>query len=172
MTKRRVASAALLSVLFGCSGGSGGGDGGPLGEHGPPAPGTRCSLAESVTLTGGTLTVSGSTAGATDEYDGAVNCRSTQTTMVGPQRYYKLRLEQDVVYKVSLDAQFSGARVYFFTECGASAINSACGSGGSKGAISPSLFGGRAFFFLPPTGGDWIVAVDSTSQQSPAATSR
>ena len=85
--------AGLFAWLTACDGGGSSGDGGIVGENGPARAGTRCATAESASLTGGSVTLSGSTANATDEYGGAVTCRSSQTKLVGPQYYYKIDLE-------------------------------------------------------------------------------
>jgi hypothetical protein len=151
--------------LTACDGGGGGSDGG-FGENGPARAGTRCDTAEAVSLAGGKLTLSGSNANASDEYGGAINCRSGSTTVDGPQYYYKLDLKQDTIYKLALQTQVPQARVLLFDTCGAQEINLACGSGGEKGGLFGPFTQGRTYFFQVPRSGQWYLAVDSLSSQT------
>lgn len=130
----------------------------------PPA-NTTCATAQALTLSGTppSATANGDTTLSSNEFVTSVNCGGS-TDYDGPQLYYKVTLVAGKIYNIDLTPTFS-SYVYVFqaSACsGAAAINTSCGSGtsGVDGYISSS---GGTLGFAPAAGGDYIIAVDSSS---------
>ncbi len=125
-----------------------------------------CKRASRLALKGGSVTVTGSTAGFSNEYGTQVNCGASFNTMLGSQVYYRVALTKAKSYKVSLSASFSSGRIYLFRGCGAGQINADCGSEGKTGDVTSSSAtssSAASFFFTPSATRDYLIAVDSTS---------
>ncbi len=71
---------------------------------------TTCSAATALTLTGGKVTVKGSTAGSQNEFGTQINCGSVMRVFSAPQVYYTLPMTVGMSYRISLKPQFTGAR--------------------------------------------------------------
>ncbi len=128
---------------------------------------TTCAKAKTIALTaGGSVTVSGTTAGVSNEYTN-VRCGSSYQ-MNGGQVYYRIYLTAGKTYKVSLSPQFYAYLYLFGTTCGAGAIDADCASGGVSGDFSGAIYSGNtgAIVFKPTTSGNYTIAVDSTSTSS------
>ena len=162
---------AANSALTGCgtSRDLGNGDGSPAQDgiflDGYVGDNSTCARARPLALSGGTAVVSGDTSTGANEYGNSINCGSSATIMRGPQQYFKLALLQGQTYRFKVEASFYYGRFYIFTQCGAAAINSDCGSKGGTGAVSSSIIrnSSRTVFFTAARSGTFYVAVDSTS---------
>ncbi len=127
---------------------------------------STCKRATQIALSGGSVTVSGSTKGFTNEYGTQVSCGASYNTMLGPQAYYKVALSKGKVYKLSLSASFYGAKMYVAqAKCSPTSINTDCGSEGKTGAVttSSSSSSTKSIFFTPPSSGSYLLVVDSSS---------
>jgi len=124
-----------------------------------------CAEAQRLTFSGGSVSVSGDTSTGVNEYGSSVNCGQKSMTLNGPQRYYIVKLTKGQDYRYSLLSEFSYARMVIFFACGASQINTDCGSNGKTGDISGEIHSGKTgvLFFRPTTDGDYYLAVDSTN---------
>ncbi len=121
-----------------------------------------CAKAAVITVpSGGKATVSGTTAGAKDEF-ASITCGSSYT-MNGPQMYHKVLMTAGKTYRISWVPQFTYSRVYIFGTCSAPAIQKDCSSKGATGAYSGPTSSGQenTFTFKPKTKGWFTIAVDS-----------
>ena len=131
----------------------------------PPTNGT-CANAKTLTLSGGTVSVSSTTEGLNNQYGTGINCGQSYYTLNGPQAYFKLAMTAGKSYAISLTPGYSYARFYVFgTACNETAINAACGSSGKTGLFSGAAYSGRGVTstFSPPSSGTYTIAVDATS---------
>jgi hypothetical protein len=124
-----------------------------------------CGKAKTLVVpAGGSVTESGSTLGAVNEFSTGINCGHSYYTFHGNQLYYKVAMTAGKTYNITLDPTYYYAAVYIFgTTCTMNAINAACGSSGATGAYatatSPSQ--NAVVQFKPPTSGTYTIAVDS-----------
>ena len=131
---------------------------------------SRCARASRLPLSGGSVTVSSSTAGFSNEYGTQVNCGASFNTMLGPQVYYRVVSTKDQSYVVAVTPDFSYAKLYVFGfTCSATQINTDCASKGKSGDVySGFLTKGKSstLTFKPTASGQYIIAVDATSDSS------
>lgn len=127
---------------------------------------STCIKAKPVTLTAGKATVKGDTTGVANEYGSTVKCGKS-SAFAGPQVYYKITMTAGQTLKLKLSPSFTSYMYVFpFTACGASgSIDLACGSKGQTGDVYGSVSSGSSgtMMFKATTGGDYVIAVDSTS---------
>ncbi|MCB9556997.1 MAG: hypothetical protein H6707_12895 [Deltaproteobacteria bacterium] len=120
-----------------------------------------CAAAAAVALsTSGATTISGDTTGVTNEFGPSINCG--QGRVIGPQVYYKLKLEAKK-YDFTFKPLYSGGRLYLArANCDAQAINADCRSNGVNGATTGSLRRGdsASFSVTPAAAGDYLLIVD------------
>ncbi len=123
----------------------------------------KCANAKQINFSGSKVTITDTTASKPNEYGTAVNCNNYSTIMAGNQAYYKINLVGGQTYLFTVGSQFYYAYFYIFTGCGASKINSDCGSKGKSGAVSNSIYKGQSgsVMFKAPHSGTFYVAVDS-----------
>ncbi len=136
-----------------------------------PAANGKCSAAKAITLAGGKASVSGDTSGVANEYAG-LKCGASPA-LTGPQVYYTLSTKAGQVYKLRLRPKFN-AYLYLAAKnsCGSiSAISSGCGSGGVSGAYLGQVVAGgdQTLYFKSSSGGDFLVAVESSSSSAQGA---
>jgi hypothetical protein len=125
-----------------------------------------CSGAETLSLQGGSATVTGNTAvGVKDEF-AALKCGGA-STLAGPQLYYRVALAAGKTYRLKFRPTFSGT-LYLFPDaatCQLAAMEFACASQGVSGAklasVSPNAT--RSLYFTPTTAGTYVIGVDSLS---------
>ncbi len=142
-------------------------------------PNTTCVDAAPLVLQGGKVSVKGTTAHVTNEYQDKVRCGLTDGALNGPQRYYKLVLRAGQTYLVSVEAEYRFAYFYVAPGCGAAVIDAACRSGGASGDVErvlyrslvrhywrtpgfprPAQYNGGWLVFTPKETGVYIVGVD------------
>jgi hypothetical protein len=132
-------------------------------DYTPPT-NTKCSNPKQLTLTGGKVTVKGTTAGVANEFGNQITCGySSSYALQGPQVYYSVALTAGKSYKISLTPSYYGAVYLFNSLCTAAAINGSCGSGGGTGAVDNYIYPNNteSITFTPKTSGTWKIAVDS-----------
>ncbi|MFH1129792.1 MAG: hypothetical protein V1754_00555 [Pseudomonadota bacterium] len=121
----------------------------------------RCGGGQELVFSAGSVSVSGSTAMATNQYGGAIRCGGP-IQFEGPQQYYELSLAAGNTYRFTLESEFSSF-IYLSSVCGINAINIDCSSigatGHSAGPIAAGSSGG--FLFSPSISGTYHLAVDS-----------
>ncbi len=131
-----------------------------------PSTNTTCAKAKALTFASGKAYVKGSTSGAANEYGSSILCGlgSSYYALKGPQVYYSVTLKKGQAYRFKYKPSFT-SRYYVFTKCGASAINSDCGSQGKTGLISNYAYSGyiTTNVFTPSAAGTYYIAVDSTA---------
>lgn len=133
-----------------------------ISEFTPAANGT-CTKAKALTLSSGKVSVSGNTALVKDEYPG-LQCGGT-TYLRAPQVYYSFTAKAGKSYSFKVTSDHY-TNVAIFSEkvgCSLKNIESACGSSGVSGMLSPVIppgSTGKTFTFKPSSGGDYVVAVD------------
>lgn len=121
-----------------------------------------CAAAAELKLTGGKVTVLGSTLGAKNEFSTQITC-NTGLTFKGPQVYYKVALATGSWYRIALAPQFP-ASLYLANSkgaCKAANVEADCGS--ITGTVLPVVAQGTtgATAFSPLASGDYLVVVDS-----------
>ena len=123
----------------------------------------RCLGAPGTSLGVGKLELQGTTAGASNEYGNGVRCGESGG-LAGPQRYYRLELEQGLTYRFELRPSFEAA-LLLAASCGLNAMNADCGSQGSSGDFVGSVPAGGSgtITFTAPVTGSYRLAVDSAS---------
>ena len=129
-----------------------------------PATNTTCQKAQTLTIAGGKVTVTGDTTGVANEFGNAIRCGlSSSYAQDGAQLYYKMFMSGVKQYKISFTPQFRGMVYVFRNTCVAASINADCGSGGTNGAISAYTYNNQTstIYFKPPAGGTYHIAVDS-----------
>ena len=123
-----------------------------------------CASAKPLTLSGGKVTETGTTALSADEF-ATVKCGKT-TAFTGPQLYYQVNLTSGKNYKVSVTPSGFEAVLYAFpktTGCTAAAIDTAC----ANNVADVNSTGETEALLLKPTATeDWIIVVDSDSSTS------
>ena len=126
-----------------------------------------CKNAKTINFTGAKLSFSDTTAGKSNEYGTSINCGNYSTVMAGNQAYYKVNLVGGQTYMFNLTSQFYYAHLYIFTGCGASKVNSDCGSGGKSGAVSNYVYKGGTgtLMFKAPFSGTFYLGVDGRYPQ-------
>jgi hypothetical protein len=134
-------------------------------EIAAPANGV-CASATALSFTAGKATVSGDSGDAANQFTNTILCGGS-SALQGPQVYYRMNIASGKGMKITLKPTFS-AYVYLFptsANCAAAAIETACASGGTTGALYGSVSSGSSttFAFAPTTAGDYVLAVDSTS---------
>ncbi len=134
-----------------------------IAEYTPPSNGV-CAQPTPLTLSGGKVTVTGSTAGVLDEFPG-LKCGG-YTTFDGPQVYYSLAIAAGKSFKLTLTPTFS-AYLYVFSSsggCNEGAIETYCASGGMTGAMMGSISSGttKTLFFTPNVADTYLIAIDSS----------
>ena len=124
----------------------------------PPAH-ERCVHARLLKFTGGKVTVSGSTTGASNEFGTGVSCGNS-FALDGPQVYYKVQLQGGKSYELTLEPDFA-ARFYLFGDtCTPSLITEQCTSSGIAGPlVDPHST--KSVKVKAPQSGIHTVAVDS-----------
>ncbi|MBW2733626.1 MAG: hypothetical protein JRH20_14655 [Deltaproteobacteria bacterium] len=128
-----------------------------------PANGS-CTSAKALTFVDNVASVSGYTAGATNEFAGAISCGGS-AHLDGPQVYYKAALQAGIKYIVRANADFD-AELYYFRDaanCQAAGIEADCGGSDANLGEHVSLPSGQAKVttFVPPVDGTYIFAMDS-----------
>ena len=94
----------------------------------------RCNHARLLKLTGGKVTVQGTTTGASNEFGMSVTCGNT-FALDGPQVYFRVQLTAGASYEVALTPTFP-ARLYLFGDtCTPSLISTQCKSSGLSGPL-------------------------------------
>ena len=125
-----------------------------------------CATATPITLTAGKGKASGDTTGATDTSGATVKCGGS-STFAGKDVFYSVNLKAGQAYSIGLTPKFTGY-VYVFrkSSCGTlGKIQADCASTGLDGDYKGSIYSGSTGYikFKPVKGGDYIIAVDSTS---------
>ncbi len=135
-----------------------------------PPDNSTCAKAKAITLTNDKAKVRSDVGPllTPDEYS-TLKCYSS-VLFDGPQVYFSVGLTAGKNYLMSLDADSaSGLYGYVFTDvCGATKIQTDCGSSGSTGAVTSSSTGtsGTTMMFKPTTSGTYKIGVDSTAPSS------
>lgn len=134
-----------------------------------PLTNQRCLGAKALTFTAGKATVSGTTAGADNEFSDGIRCGEA-SGFGGPQRYHKLALSSGRTYRLELTPQFD-AVLYLFSDCSQNLINADCSSGGATGLFSGAVSKGSTsrMLFTAPATGSYRLAVDSASSAQAGA---
>jgi hypothetical protein len=134
------------------------GDGPPLAQN------CICHNAKVVNLTGGKASVKGDTSLSIDEFGAQVTCGKND--LDGPQLYYEVTIPADQGLRMILSAQFNASLVVFSdtTGCKPAAVDLGCAS--PNGGRFDVLKGQTRAFHFWPSGGTYIIAVDSTSASS------
>ena len=121
-----------------------------------------CQTPEVLTLQNGAASVSDTTLGARNEFGEDLDC-SVGLTFDGPQRYYKVALENNKTYRLSLKADFEASLIVFGegAGCQSADINKDCGT--LLGSVLPALDKNveRSVLFIPRVDQPYIVAVDA-----------
>lgn len=121
-----------------------------------------CTKAQILSLSSGTVTVTGSTEGIPNEFGSGINCKHNYYTYPGSQLYYKVWMSAGKTYRVTLSPSYYASMYLFRTNCTPSAINTDCGSGGASGAVLPYIYKGQngVILFKPAKAGYFTIAVD------------
>jgi len=134
----------------------------PVIDMGPDGTGTvtndKCSTPEVLTLVSGTVTKTGDTTNATNEFSTDVDCG--ETSFDGPQVYYKVSLTAAKTYKVTMTPTGWDGALYGFlaaTSCAGTDIDTAC-TGHASDKIGSGA--GETILLKPTANEDWIIAVD------------
>ena len=99
----------------------------------PPAH-QACLAAKKIQLVNGGALITGSTAGASNEFGQQINCGGSNA-WDGHQVYYRVKLIPGANYEISLTPSFS-ARLYLFGDsCSPSTINIQCAKSGLSGKL-------------------------------------
>ena len=132
-----------------------------------PTGNSLCKNAKTINFSGAKVSISDTTAGKANEYGTSINCGNYGTVMAGNQAYYKVSLVGGTTYMFNLTSQFYYAYLYIFTGCGASKVNSDCGSQGKSGAVSNYVYKGGTgtLMFKAPFSGTFYLAVDGRYPQ-------
>ena len=134
-----------------------------------PATNTTCKNAQTLSMGGGKVTVTGNTSGVLNEFGSTIRCGlSSYYALDGSQLYYKMFMSGVKQYKISFTPQFRGRIYVFRNTCVAASINSDCGSKGKTGDVSGYTYNNQTgqILFKPPAGGTYHIAVDSTGTSS------
>ena len=120
-----------------------------------------CATAQQLTLVNGKASVTGTTFGAANEYGTQIVCNQTQgVNMAGPQVYYKVDLQANQAYKLTLSPLFPSRWYLFASACTAQAINASCATTGIDGdVVNDGDTVSRVF--TPTAAGSYTIAVDS-----------
>ncbi len=131
-----------------------------------PPDNERCADAKPVVFNAGKASFLGTTIAAVNEFGTTIDCGGV-TDLDGPQVYYKLKVQANKGYKITLSPSFSS---YFYvfkaSSCGTGTlIDADCATKGAEGLFSKKVSSGdsKTLFFRPTTPGDYLVAVDSSS---------
>ena len=144
----------------------------PLPDQGQPKPDQQvpvtnamCQGATAIAFSGAKVTVSGSTSGNANEYGTGINCGDYTSVMASSQTYYKVNLVGGTAYRFGLASKYYSARLYVFTGCGISKINTDCSSSGKTGDVSSSISTNQTgyVYFTPPYTGTFYLAVDGNN---------
>ena len=137
----------------------------PTPDQGAPLTNAQCAGATAIPFTGAKVTVSGNTAGNANEYGTGINCGNFTSVMASSQAYYKVNLVGGTSYRFGLTSKYYLARLYLFTGCGISKINTDCGSAGKTGDVSASISTNQtgSIYFKAPFTGTFYLAVDGTN---------
>ena len=99
----------------------------------PPAH-QACLSAKMIPLNNGQATVTGSTAGASNQFGQQIHCGGSNK-WDGPQVYYGVKLQPGASYDITLTPDFS-ARLYLFGDsCNPDKINAQCKASGLSGTL-------------------------------------
>jgi hypothetical protein len=131
-----------------------------------PPTNNKCTSPKTLTLTGGKVTVKGTTTSAGNEFGTAIRCGMSATyAQDGEQVYYALGMTAGKTYKISLKPTFYAHFYLFNSACNAPAINASCGSGGATGDVQGYVYPNNTgvITFTAKTSGTWKIAVDSVS---------
>ena len=136
-------------------------------SDGPAPPSySWCATPEKLTMTGGKVTVTGSTSGGAGQL-ASVSCGNANGPWAGPQHYYRVALQANKTYRAVLTpAKGFDAALYVFsasTACVASAVDTAC-AGRSSDVIGAGSAGVEKVTISTTSASDWIVVVDSHSK--------
>lgn len=130
---------------------------------------TTCATAKALTLSGGTVTDSATTAFAADEF-ATLQCTSQGGTtpsanLDGGQLYWSVTLDATKEYAISATTDFDAGFLYVVdgaTACTEAALQTACQSGGTSGEGKGPISNGKGtIYFKPPTTGSYKIAIDS-----------
>ncbi|MCA9664168.1 MAG: hypothetical protein KC503_01230 [Myxococcales bacterium] len=129
----------------------------------PPLESDRCGGGDTIDTSKATVEIDDSTSGANNQYGEGVRCGGP-TPFAGPQRYYRLDLDEKKTYRITLAPKFEGV-AYLFQTCARDLINADCSSGGRTGAATGLVAAGGSgrIVFFPPASGTYVLAVDSVS---------
>ncbi|MCK5799278.1 MAG: hypothetical protein KAI47_18935 [Deltaproteobacteria bacterium] len=138
-------------------------------DMGGAGPG-KCTMATLVALTNGTVKITGTTTGLSDEFSG-LKCQglsSTTSSLDAAQAYYQIMGKKDQWYRIIFRPSYSSAYAYVFTStaCTEAAIETDCQSNGATGAstrISASSSYSRVMYFKSTAAAPFVVAADGTS---------
>ena len=125
-----------------------------------------CAGATALTLVAGSVTVTGDTVTAINQFGAGIKCGGA-TALAGPQLYYKVPLTAGQGYKVTLAPQFT-AYLYVAPAAAcasATALETGCSGGAGAGALIGPVGQGQAqaVSFTPTVGGDFLLTVDSAT---------
>jgi hypothetical protein len=128
-----------------------------------PPPEGSCANAAPLSLgAAGTVTVTGRTAGADNEFGDQITC-GLGFSLLGPQVYYRLQLDAGKSYRFKITPTFP-ARVYLFSgPCTASSISAACALSGLGGALISSNTPSSQTVSVKASG-SYTLAVDSRAR--------
>jgi hypothetical protein len=122
---------------------------------------TTCATAQTITLTGGTATVKGTTLGAQNEFGTQIRCNQPpQVNMAGPQVYYKVALTAGKSYKLTYSPQYPGRWYLFGAVCQPAQINTDCAASGIGGDLV-NTGDTMTRTYSPTVSGTYTIAIDS-----------
>jgi len=134
-------------------------DAAPAPDAPPLLNSALCASPQPLNLASNPTSVTGSTAGAANQFGLSISCGGG-LTFDGSQRYFRVTLKGGVTYKITVKPSGWDASIYLFWDkaCSAATINSQCASyiGDKWGGDSA-----ESFAIKPNYEHDFVIAVDS-----------
>ncbi len=132
-------------------------------EETTPPTHSSCDKANEITMTNGLGSATGNTFSAANQY--SIMCGGS-APFIGPQLFYKVKLDANEQYKVELKPNFD-AELYLFSaaaNCKEDQIEAACKGGSTEGLHMSAAKGtSQEKSFSAPSSGYYFIAVDSVT---------